>query len=766
MPCNTLTLVDDTFGPPIEETAAGATTVRGEWKGLTLAVRSGSGGQFSYATSPQTYDVAGVSVIVNPPVPSGNVLVTIPSIGASVSLPWRSQFPGATNLTAARFRAPADMLVIRDQAPSVGIPDYSATFYVFDLRVGSTVPVQPVILGPFSGIPSTKEIQFCPSTNGHLVLIWHGLGDITTVAGRRCIVRRTLVSSAQQPDLLTAMDPNATGTIGCEVVAGTRTATIFDGAFRQGNVAVSRLPGSRNLESNSLLGAGRLALSKQSVRISAAQPSGSFEITNTGGDYLEITGISTTPVRQTVTPSIALPKCLWPGETIPVAITRASPGADAFTVTVAASPAASPVAAGTVSVTLDAAAIDPPRPAVTLIQSALSWRQGDPRPVQRITLFNSGNVPVSVQVPANTAGPFTWPDFPATTIAPGSGVVTVADVTFRPAGTAVVNGSLTITATVVGTGSPVPGFPKAVPLAGNVVAKVPVGSLRIVSVVADPPGDDMLPEGEFIVIQNVTMSALDLTGSSVLHTQFNSAGAPSGSAPLIAFGDRVFGSDALLPAGQSLRILTRGRNAAAGDPVASSSRVYAGARGAAWNNTGDTATIQNEFAEEVARYTFVTQYPSGGQPPLPPNVVVQPPAARSRILTRRIFINAQSEATSCCVVQDGDVVVIRNVTGTPHFGGFLGSAGSWGPNGKVGDLAPSTPERPDPFGPEVTWPLPDAAKFSLLGQLGNRAPFLVGMGTTLTVNFLNRPTPLTFSVNDCWLIDNNGFFDCVVDLYR
>jgi hypothetical protein len=281
---------------------------------------------------------------------------------------------------------------------------------------------------------------------------------------------------------------------------------------------------------------------------------------------------------------------------------------------------------------------------------------------------------------------------------------------------------------------------------------VPPGALKISTIVADPPGDDMMPEGEFIEIINVTGGPLDLTKTRIDQTVFSQQSGSGHFAALKTFGSAEFGADSMLPPfangnGPTLRILTRAKKPS---DIASPFRIYLGRSGPVWNNTGDTGRIVNEFGQMVDQYTYVTSVPSAG---LPPGTVYSQPAARHLAMVRRVYVNTQMDWTTVFSVQEGDLINIT-ASGKAGFGGFFGSAGTWGPDGKATELAPAG------------WPLPGAPKFGLIADLGGMTQMFIGSSGTITVNRTGGPFVLSLGPNDNGIGDNNGDFDCVATLYR
>ena len=751
MACKTLNVVDEVFGPSVSPSVVDGTLKRGEWLGLTLA--SNINGAWVPVPS-QTYDVVDTPVTVTRD-PS-NQTVTASVGGVQVTLPWRALTAGDTNLLVAKFRTGADFLVIRD-VDGTDPTTAQWRFWVFDVR--TAIAPQPVVLGPFA-VVAGNNLNFCPNGNGQLVLLWHAAQPPGNVIGRRAWVQRTEVDAASIPAFAAVDDLGAQGTLGAEVTAAGRAVTVFDNAYRNGNVSVARTANSRNLGSATLPTPGKLSLSPQSLTMGANEDSRSFTVNNVGGDFLSLDSLAVDMPAAIGLKQLVPGTCILPNQVIAVEVDRLSMAAASVTVSVGVTPVAAPPASGKLVVDMRAKPVAPPRPALSVQPAALSWRvsQADARTV---SLKNSGNVAVDVRVAAAaTGGGFGWTALALTTLQPNQ--MNATQVTPQPGGPD--QGAMTVEAFLAGTTTALAGFTLSVALTKNVVAKVPLGSLRITALLADAPGDDMAPEGEFIEIANVTAAPLDLTGCAVTHEVRSGTSNSHPQRRLVMFGSTAFGSNAMLPpltvAGRPLRVLTRAKTGGVpSDPL----RYYCDNRAAVWNNSGDTARVLNEFGEEVATYSYVTQYASTGTAPPAGTVVILPPAKR-RIATRRVFVDARNDWTTTFSVQEGDVLRVRDVTGRVTLGGFFGNAGDSGPEGRAGESAPDT------------FPVPGAPLYALVGCLGKREsdgtvtqvglPFFVGTGAVVTVAVSDAALGLFLGVNDDSLWDNGGMFDAAVDLSR
>ena len=320
-----------------------------------------------------------------------------------------------------------------------------------------------------------------------------------------------------------------------------------------------------------------------------------------------------------------------------------------------------------------------------------------------------------------------------------------------------VNGLLTVSAapstsggtTVAPTAPKIPGFPVQVQLRGCVplVVNVPPGSLHILSILADAPGDDVHPDGEFIEIVNATSAPLDLNGCKIQDRLISPSGTPGIFENFFVFGANAFGADSSLPAGQVIRVYTREK---APDEVSPKWYLYAGRKAAVWNNRGDTRQIVNESGDTVAELTYTTKPPDPGAG-LPPGTIYTQPRAPRQTLVRRMYVNPAIEWNNVFEVEDGDLVTI-SATGLAKFGLFdFGGirAGRRGAGPARRGLSASG-------GAEV--------RTDRTHRPGK--DLLVGSGASMPINRQSVPQMLKLGANDGELWDNSGEFDCVVVLYR
>ena len=740
MACSRLQLNAEIFGPPMLSPVGGKAPVRGQWVGL---VRQDG---IKLST-----DVTGVTVRVQESMGQNSFTITAAVGGTdkSVKLPWTG---GVVGLEGGRFPG-ADFLVIRYAAGAVGAVR-QWTYAVFDLRVqppGSSAP-DPIVLGPFDLPAAVVEFNFCPNQSGRLVLLWYGYPGAAT--GRVADVYRTDMSATRPAQPLVSVDsPAAAGVIACAVdtLPAPGVLSIYDHAIPQPLAVSLPNPPPPPLVTQSAPPPGRLGLSARTLHFAPTEGSVPFEVWNQGQDLLEITSVATSNNAITATPNAHLPVCLKPQERLSVSVVRQTSVAATSTITVNAVPAPA-AGANTVAVSLDLLVADP-RASVT--PTALTWKAGetDTRP---IVVKNTGNVPLAVAFfPSPPAGSPFGLTAAQTPLAPGAAVSALVAPPRTCAGAGQVSGSVNVKVVlspVVPMAPAIAGFPITVQLTACVPlkVKVPPGSLRISTIMADAPGNDILPEGEFIEFVNQTSRALDLSGCRIWDKLYTDKGAPGMFRKFFEFGTTEFGSDSELPAGQTVRVLTRAKQASdANRPWV----LYAGYRWPVWNNRGDTGRIVDENNVTIAEYTYVTTAPPPGTA-LPPGTVLSLPRARTPPLVRRIFVNPQIDWNDVFMVEDGDLVTI-SASGSAHFES-LGLGGGAGPDGEPGSVADA----------DGAWPLEGAPKYALIGSFEVGTPFFVGSMATITVDRNGGPVMLRLGVNDGELWDNNGEFDCLVSLYQ
>ena len=737
MACPQLQLTSEIFGKQITPALSQGSPQEGEWVGLSHTLNTPT------TTNMLQGVFQGVAVVVTDSSATDTVNIAVTAgNAASTTVIRRQGAPG--NLLAARFGTGAGFLVVRYTVPTAGAQT-SWTFAVFDLAVSASGTPKPILLGPFT-LPTSDTMNFCPNTSGRLVLVWSD--DPAGPTPKTCAVFRTDVNAATSADALVANEQlGAAGALACKVetVPAPGTISVYDHAGANG----ATLTGSSTVvaTTNAPL-PGRLRLSARTLSIPAAGGPVTFEIRNIGGSLLELTSITKTGTAISLTAMGGpLPVCLKPMEVFPVTVTRLTTSAATSTVTVNTNPAASD---NTVAVTLDKLVANPSAKVDT---TTLTWKVGDTKK-QSVTVTNTGNVPLAVGYSPLPAGSeFTLAATPGATIAPGAW--TSADVTPPTAcGVVAVTASFKIGVELSPptAGAPmIAGFPVTVDLTACVPkqVKVPPGTLRISTILSDAPGDDILPEGEFIELLNQTGSSLDLTGCQIQDRVVSAAGVPGAfKRPFFTFGPAAFGVGSKLPPGRIVRVLTRAKQPGEPDrPFV----VFAGLKQAVWNNVGDTARVLDEDGTVVAEQTYVTSPPAPGTA-LPTGTIYTAPRARSRTSARRVYVNAQTDWTDVFEVEDGDLVTIT-ATGTARFGLF---GNVFDANGSTGQITPAG----------QGWPLEGVAPFCLIGSLDGFPPFLVGASTTMTFNLNSQALMLTLGPNDGELWDNAGEWDCLATLYR
>lgn len=739
MPCATLSLQTETFGAPYPRVT-------------TASALPGRLGDVPAGATSMT--VATVAVQLVRPV-AGTVQITVAGrqrlvIGRPASSP---------PFQVALFRSRTHVLVV-DDSGSTGARQVSLLLF----SVAGTA--EPITLGPYS-VPDGVQLNLADGANGKLLLFWH---DRTASSGTGKVARlaRTDTVYAGSDALVSCNEGSGTNLVLCRVDGPSRSLELLAGAASNGPdsftlpspAQIQALPGTRTLTP------ARLSVSPNSLTIGDLVVQRTLQVQNTGSDLLEIRSVSATGLLVALTPSITLPTCLPPGGTLDVTVRRTGSQGGTATVTVTSDPAPNLAAEGRVTVSV---ARQTPDPALALSAPSLQWSIGigDGKP---LTLTNRGNVPLTVTVSAPGQG-FSWLSTGRSAntpfeIAPGDS----AWLDIRPPSQAATS-SISITA-VDADGQAIAGSPFTVTLASGIPGNVNPGDLLIGSWVVDPPGPDILPEGEHIELNNVSGRDLIMTGVTLSDQKFSTSGSPNvrvlwptAKNPLSLNGGSV------LPAGGSLRILTRAK--APVDPANDFGpmpwRIYLGRDTAVWNNTGDMASLVYAPAVLLDSKLFRREPQTGtGGPVIPPGTVVAPPR-RVPGLSRRIYVRGNADYSASLMLEDGDLVTVRAASGTIAMGGF---GGSCGPAGKPGSTAVDTlvwiPLRGD-----FPYPVPGVPEGVLIARVrqgtGTGNPFVVGAGGSFRVrSILDMTGPITmeFGINDCFTEDNSGSFEAEVDVYR
>jgi hypothetical protein len=370
---------------------------------------------------------------------------------------------------------------------------------------------------------------------------------------------------------------------------------------------------------------------------------------------------------------------------------------------------------------------------------------------------------VIISVPAAPAGDFSWDPSPAAgwelrkrePTSSAGGTVGVAEplpppsfairVRFTPSSPNEVHGTLTVNATKNDVArTPIPNFPRSVPLRGNVGGVGP-GTLKITKVNANPVGPDLGPgpDQEYVEIINISGSQLDLNGCRVGDIVF---GVHGGERDLLRFTN----SFTLAPMGgagtpKRLRIYT---GTGAGVPADPSIDQIALNRGSpVWNNAGDIAWIKNASNQYVDRYSTFPAW-SGGSGSNPPTTAPR----TTTTLNFPSFVVPPTTAfmSTGITVEEADLL---SFSASGQIWTSPGLERSTGPDGTSTDPAP------------LGWGPADAPPYSLIGRIGSGSPFYIGPLNSKVVR--NDGGMLFLGINDPIPQGNWGSgFVCDVSLMR
>lgn len=417
---------------------------------------------------------------------------------------------------------------------------------------------------------------------------------------------------------------------------------------------------------------------------------------------------------------------------------------------------------------------------IIVVPRQLDWRITD-QFSRTLTFRNDGPDTLWLEVPASTSGPtsngaFYWGAISRTSLSPGnSRVMQIYPPSWSSTSppsttTALVNFLITnVSGHIVQQGS--------VPCRNDARSEVNFGDLRISSLVYNPPGPDINPEGEFIELLNVSGRELNLAGCRITQRQFSSPSSSGKSEakkfPLEGQGGPVdFGKNPRLLPGQTVRIMTRKK--VSSDPVDDPHRFYIGSPRPIWNNSGDRAEVENAEGDMVASFGYKSQ---AGDPnyngPSSPATETRP----QLVFQQTVHVIATDTSIPVVELEDGDILDIT--TNDESIGvAFLADQGIL--PGTIGN-APFSPEYtpsgrgllilPRRLGPTEdapdndNWPLPGAPKYSLIGSLGTSV-FAIGAGLSGFQVTLTSPATLELAVNDNVLWDNRGFFMVTVSVFR
>jgi len=229
------------------------------------------------------------------------------------------------------------------------------------------------------------------------------------------------------------------------------------------------------------------------------------------------------------------------------------------------------------------------------------------------------------------------------------------------------------------------------PLAPGIVrcviedVSVGYGDIVIARLVPNPPGIDVdtggsqaADDGEALEISNWTTRNLDLTGCTITQLVFNRTGVAA-EVELLTFAPNPtrldFGKNCILPAGQSLKVLTRKRRNDEGPGAVGAKstlfKYFLEREIGVWNNSGDRATIYNSYRggasfadrQRVASFGYGNQrtFPNDPTPPWPQPVVQpeQPPTIVFGPTEFPVPANLENGFPVPFDLQDGDVITLN-----------------------------------------------------------------------------------------------------------
>jgi hypothetical protein len=347
----------------------------------------------------------------------------------------------------------------------------------------------------------------------------------------------------------------------------------------------------------------------------------------------------------------------------------------------------------------------------------------------------------------------------------------------------------------------VPPGPKTPGFVRCVIEDVSVGygDLVITSLVFDPAGQDVddasgpaTGDGEFFDIRNWTTRNLDLTGCTITQFTFNRQGAAS-EQNLVTFAPNAarldFGVTCQLPAGGTLRVLTRERRNGEGPGAAGASntalKFFLERKRAVWNNAGDRATIKNSLGHRIASVGYGSQAagPNDPTPPWPqPNVTGGGP--KSVVLDRFPVIVPANAADGVVVpftLQDGDTVtldandaaLVDNWVANGVDGpGTIVLVRVFGivlfPSGRGEGILPRRPLAPSVAPGDALVPGESLGALAFRIDDDNTAGiWKINAGSTAPFDVtLNGAGTLRLVVNDNWFDDNSGSFIVKVTVER
>ena len=417
-------------------------------------------------------------------------------------------------LRAAVFRGGSHVVVASD---TVVAPRF-VKLAVFPLAAMQSA----VELGTYS-LPVGVALNLADGMFGQLLLYWH---DTSTTApiGKYARVMRTDVRYPGSDGLVIPSDPTAgRNYVFCRIIGSTRTLELRHNAASAGPDSLNTA-GSLLFESK-VITAGTLSVNPNTLNFFDNVSTRSSVIRNTGNDFLQVSAASipgTPPPPVNVTAikgpgTVSLPTCLAPSESLQLDFNRVSTNAFATTCTVVTVPLSAQASEREIVIRAE------PTTGVRLViyptDRQLAWVTQDNRP-KTVSLMNQGIVPLQVTVSSVAMG-FAWTstqgqvsDQPRQ-LNPGAYVI----LTVTPPA---VQATATLSVAASVDGVAITGSPFAIALTSGVPGRIAAGELQIGAWVPDPPGPDILPEGEFIELDNVSGRDLDLSTTRITQRVFTS----------------------------------------------------------------------------------------------------------------------------------------------------------------------------------------------------------------------------------------------------
>lgn len=319
-----------------------------------------------------------------------------------------------------------------------------------------------------------------------------------------------------------------------------------------------------------------------------------------------------------------------------------------------------------------------------------------------------------------------------------------------------------------------------------------VSDVLITQLIADPPGNDLANEGEYVELTNMRSDVVDLSTCTLFQLVFGphvAGNPPVGKLePLLSFTPdptkKDFSSDCKLQPGETVRILTRKFiHAGPNKDIPSHSRYYLERGNPVWNNTGDTAALWNEEDDVVTQWAYPADHP------------LPPPPLRKQVLVLDLYVNGSTasegiilpgglldgdglwistneQAVAGQYLADGSILPNSTITVDWFSWPYLPSGRRLKPNPRVidpGEPAPGNFPAPDELKGALLWQLrkanqptdpPPLMQWAAVGAFG------VGSRDFPQILTLDEPAELFIGINDDYLSDNSGSFRVFISVWR